>query len=80
MKYTDGNYYLISIDEGVLFKRASGELLKNGNKIVLRCIIGDEIATVNIYKSENSVIIFDQVYVSFKLISFFIFLIAEWQE
>lgn len=61
MKYTDGNHYLISIDEGVVFKRASGELMKNGNKVILRCIIGDEITTVNIYKSENSVIIFDQV-------------------
>lgn len=61
VKYTDGNYYLISIDQGVLFKRASGELLKNGNKVALRCIIGDEITTVNIFKSENSVIIFDQV-------------------
>lgn len=61
VKYTDENYYLISIDEGILFKRASGELLKNGNKVVLRCIIGDEITTVNIYRSKNSVIIFDQV-------------------
>lgn len=65
VKYTDENYYLISIDEGVLFKRASGELLKNGNKVILRCIIGDEITTVNIYKSDNSVIIFDQVCITF---------------
>lgn len=72
VKYTDGNYYLISIDEGVLYKRVSGELIKNGNKIILRCIIGDEITTVNIYKSESSVIIFDQVRNSFPSNSIYI--------
>lgn len=61
MKYSDGNDFYISGDEGVHFRKVNGEIINNGNKLVLRCNIGGEITAVNIFKTGDSVIIFDQV-------------------
>lgn len=61
MKYSEYEHFGVSTDEGVTFKKAKGELIGSGNKLVLRCSIAEEITAVNIYKSEDSVILFNQV-------------------
>lgn len=61
VKYSEYEHFGVSTDEGVTFKKAKGELIGSGNKLVLRCSIAEEITAVNIYKSEDSVILFNQV-------------------
>lgn len=61
VQYSDYDYFRVSTDEGIIFKKAKGELIRNGNKLVLRCSIAGEITSVNIYRSDDSVVIFNQV-------------------
>lgn len=61
VKHVNRNSYQVSTDGGKSWNAIEGYLETKGNKLVLKCHIDDNISTSNVFRNQETLVLFNQV-------------------